>query len=574
MAVDGLTDVGGKLARAGIEITAPGLNGSAESLGKDLELLTPGAKLFHNALANSGLTATRHIALVHANPAAAAVKVTVPAPRPGSNALLLVHDATGALSWHRPDDITTSSELVRLPPSSAAAPGNGGAPAGSSQVSFTLPASRFAAGQEHVGLLSRITGLAEHFRFRGALDGARKVLSVIEYPVEHLAGQLGSKWFTQWENNKHPYVIRWFPPEGSLSVGEPLSPTNWHELAEGPTLLFIHGIFSNCQSGFGGIGQDSTTWPELRQRYHNRIIGFDHPTASVGPEDNAKWFLEQIPNVSLTLDIVCHSRGGLVARSLADQAPQWGQATGQTLGIDRIVFAATPNGGSQITVTDNWVALINRISSVLTLPARVLPAPADAISEILAGLLEVVKLVGVGVALDLPGLEDMSPGSAFLQNLGRAANLAPPAFYAAAADFEPGPVLANLFNRLDEMGHVVDAEVFQHVHNDIAVPTDGVWNPANPNGLNPPPAAAAIPGFPIDDPARRLDIGPGSAYWHCGYFDDPAMRAALLAWAAPGAGCSAACASSWRACAPSSRNQSASTRTSWPMQKWRTPSSR
>jgi pimeloyl-ACP methyl ester carboxylesterase len=307
----------------------------------------------------------------------------------------------------------------------------------------------------------------------------------VEYPVEHLVGKLGSDWFAQWENNKHPSVIRWFPPEGNLSVGEPLSPTNWHQLAEGPTLLFIHGIFSNCESGFGGIGQDNTTWPELRKRYRNRIIGFDHPTASVGPADNAAWFLDQIPNVSLKLDIVCHSRGGLVARSIADQAAQWGQAKGQTLNIERIVFAATPNGGSQITVADNWVALVNRISSVLTLPAKVLPAPADAISEILSGLLEVLKIVSVGVALDLPGLEDMSPGSTFLQNLGQATSLLRPTYYAAAADFEPGPILANLFNHLDDMGHVVDTEIFEHVHNDIAVPTDGVWNPANPNGLDP-----------------------------------------------------------------------------------------
>jgi hypothetical protein len=67
---------------------------------------------------------------------------------------------------------------------------------------------------------------------------------VVEYPVEHLVGEPGAKWFADWENNKHPSVVRWFPPEGNLSVGEPLSPTNWHQLAEGPTLLFIHGISS------------------------------------------------------------------------------------------------------------------------------------------------------------------------------------------------------------------------------------------------------------------------------------------------------------------------------------------
>jgi hypothetical protein len=530
-----LTDVDGKLAAAGITINAPGLSGSAESLGPELKFRTPGGQLFHNALANSGLSPTTHIALGHSTAATGTVTISVPAPAPGSNALLLIHDSTGALSWHAPDGIIPhASQTVPLPPGSVAPLAGDGVPALTAEspaappeataprtVSFTVPASRFAASN-HAGLLSRIAGLAEHFHFHPGLGSASKVLSVVEYPVEHLAGELGAKWFADWENNKHPSVIRWFPAEGNLSVGEPLSPTNWHQLAEGPTLLFIHGIFSSCEAGFAGIGHDDSTWPELRRRYGNRIIGFDHPTGSVGPADNAKWFLDQIPNVGLDLDIVCHSRGGLVARSIVVQAAQ----RGMPVTIRRIVFAATPNGGSQITMTEKWEGMVNRISSVLTLPAKVLPAPADAISGVLAGLLEVLKIVAVGVALELPGLEAMTPGSPFLQGLAQATNVTPQ-YFAAAADFEPGPVLANLFNRLDDEGRVVDSEIFDGIHNDIAVPTEGVWNPASLTGPDSP--ATPIPGFPID-PARRLVIGPGSVYWHCDYFDDPAMRAALLQW--------------------------------------------
>ncbi len=537
MAGNNLTDVEGKLAAVGITIAAPGLSGSAELLGDKLKLRTPGGQLFHNALANSGLSATTHIALGHSTPATGPVTISVPVLAPGSNALLLIHDSTGALSWHAPDGIIPhSSETVRLPPGSVATSVDDGVtasaaessatapePAAARAVSFTVPESRFAAGNKHASLMSRIAGLVEHFHFHPGLGAASKVLSVVEYPVEHLVGELGAKWFADWENNKHPSVVRWFPAEGKLSVGEPLSPTNWHQLAEGPTLLFIHGIFSSCEAGFAGIGHDDSTWPQLRERYGNRIIGFDHPTGSVGPAENAKWFLDQIPNVNLDLDIVGHSRGGLVARSIAVQAAQ----RGMTVNIRRIVFAAAPNGGSQITVTANWEGLVNRISSVLTLPAKVLPAPADAISGVLAGLLEVLKIVGVGVALDLPGLEAMTPGSQFLQGLGQATNVTPE-YFAAAADFEPGPILANLFNGLDDEGRVVDSAIFGHVRNDIAVPTEGVWNPASITDPNSP--ATPIPGFPIDDPERRLLIGPGSVYWHCDYFDDPAMRAALLQW--------------------------------------------
>ena len=193
----------------------------------------------------------------------------------------------------------------------------------------------------------------------------------------------------------------------------------------------------------------------------------------VGPDENAKWFLHQIPKkLELELDIVCHSRGGLVARSIADQAAQ----RRMPVRIRRIVFAATPNGGSQITVTKNWDSLVNRVSSLLTLPAKVLPAPADAISGVLAGLLEVLKIVAVGVALDLPGLEAMNPGCRFMQDLGQATKDTPE-YFAAAADFEPGPILANLFNGLDDKARVVDSAIFDQIHNDIAVPTEGVYNP-------------------------------------------------------------------------------------------------
>lgn len=60
--------------------------------------------------------------------------------------------------------------------------------------------------------------------------------------------------------------------------------------------------------------------PQIDRTYQDRIIGYDHPTSSVSPQDNAAAFLEMIPpDVTLELDIICHSRGGLVAR-LPDNA--------------------------------------------------------------------------------------------------------------------------------------------------------------------------------------------------------------------------------------------------------------
>src|SRR5215813_14679106 len=53
-------------------------------------------------------------------------------------------------------------------------------------------------------------------------------------------------------------------------------------------------------------------------------------------------------------------------------------------------------------------------------------------------------------------------------DLGHATTSPPPQYLAAAADFEPGPVFANLFNGLDDEGKVVDPAIFPHVHKDIA----------------------------------------------------------------------------------------------------------
>ena len=145
-------------------------------------------------------------------------------------------------------------------------------------------------------------------------------------------------------------------------------------------------------------------------------------------------------------------------------------------------------------------------------------------------MLEIVKIVAVGTAVELPGLEDMCIGSTFLQDLADVAG--PPEYYAIAAQFVPGSVLHTVFRELDDEGRAVDGAIFPNIANDIAVPTNGVWDPANPNGVMPPPAGAAVAGFPVPSEKRQA-LGPGDHYWHCTYFTDPDACAALLRWLQP-----------------------------------------
>ena len=51
-------------------------------------------------------------------------------------------------------------------------------------------------------------------------------------------------------------------------------------------------------------------------------LAFDHFTLSEDPRQNIQWFFEQLPeDITLDLDVVTHSRGGLVARVLTEAPP-------------------------------------------------------------------------------------------------------------------------------------------------------------------------------------------------------------------------------------------------------------
>ncbi|MBK8501049.1 MAG: CHAT domain-containing protein [Saprospiraceae bacterium] len=83
-------------------------------------------------------------------------------------------------------------------------------------------------------------------------------------------------------------------------------------------LLFIHGTASSTSGSFAKLKEDDVTgiWKEIFQRYHDRVITLEHRTVSISPIKNAIDILNQLPNNS-RLDIISHSRGGIIADLLA-----------------------------------------------------------------------------------------------------------------------------------------------------------------------------------------------------------------------------------------------------------------
>lgn len=352
---------------------------------------------------------------------------------------------------------------------------------------------------------------------------------------------MAAKSYEQWERIARPSVATWFPPKHGLQRGVALTDANWRTLAKGRTLLFLHGIFSTSASAFGGLLDTSQPdidelWTHLDETYDGRIIAFDHPTASVPHEENAAAFLALIPDdVHLELDIVCHSRGGLVARILDGQLPTstsqslldllWGPLRRFIFGnqhhgkvtVRRIVFVGTPNGGTDIVEEENWNTLVDSFTTLLdALP----PGPWTVTTPVFEGVLELVKVLAAGTADNLPGLRAMNPDSDLYAGLDAHAGNAP-MYYAIEANYEPAPG--------DPLGKGVDElidPVFHDQPNDIAVPTTGVGDPAT--ARPPDPRPTAIAGFPV--PAeRRLVLDPGQV-WHLTYFQQEQARTFLKRW--------------------------------------------
>ena len=133
-------------------------------------------------------------------------------------------------------------------------------------------------------------------------------------------------------------------------------------LTGGRALLFIHGTCSTSQGGFGAL--NAQVWGQLRKRYDDRVFAYDHPTLSVDPLANVNTLTTLVPpGVQLDVDIVAHSRGGLVARALACA----GNDASFPVHISKVIHVGVPNAGTALANVDRYCKFIDRTSTLLNL---------------------------------------------------------------------------------------------------------------------------------------------------------------------------------------------------------------
>jgi pimeloyl-ACP methyl ester carboxylesterase len=466
-----------------VVITTPGLTG-------EVEVYRPGSQgmrgeeqkteAFQDALDSAGMAEqlsvviSRHQSITPAegtrgSGGADDIIVNVPAPGDGHAQVLLYAAEDGSLSWHFADDV---------PPE--ALPERGG-----ERRTYRVPRAIVPPTERDPAATRGVLGAV-----------GTKILKVLVFPlVDPLLGKVGDFFASKWEAKHRLNRVRWMTVDGFRS-GDAASFTDadWATVRQGRALLFVHGTFSTAQGGFGHLPRE--TMAALHTAYNGRVLAFDHHSVSVSPKENAAFLASLVPDgPALQVDVVTHSRGGLVGRELASAGD---------LDVRGLVMVASPNAGTVLADRKHLSDLLDRVTDLAQF------VPDAGVSDTLGLVLAVLKQLAVGAVGGLDGITAMDPGGGYLAELN--SRPAPDALSrAVAADYEPprGAPLA----RVARDG-ATDL-VFREIDNDLVVPTRGCWD------------VDGAAGFPLGerfvfDALRGVD--------HNSFFGQEEVSKRLLEW--------------------------------------------
>lgn len=476
-----------------VTLSTPGLTGTAEYHLP----ATPGMRgaeqatdAFTTALDEAGMTEQLTVAITNhreldarggtrAGGGGDDIVVEIPGPGDGFGQVLLYAAEDGSLTWHLSDSFAPSQARKR----------------GSERRTYRIP--RAVVDQPTDGAP----------RQRGIIGAVgSKLLKVLVFPlIDPVLGKVGRRFAARWEEAHRRTALRWVTAANLTSGDAPsLTDAELTTLREGPTLLLIHGTFSATHSGFGAMSP--VALDELVRRYEGRVVGFDHFTVASSLHDNAQRLATALSPLGaggpLTVDVVTHSRGGLLGRQLAERTVDSGLT--DLLSVRTLVMVAPPNAGTILADPDNLSQLVDRFTNLV----QVLPGPG--VTDVIATLLTVVKQLAVGVFKGLDGITSMNPNgaamAAFNDSPGSAAT-----YRVITANYEPPEGSA-----LRQIAHDAGLDlVFGDTDNDLVVPTRGAFE------------VPGTKGFPVAD---ALVIPADRGIDHSSFFRDQDVMDTLLAW--------------------------------------------
>jgi hypothetical protein len=365
------------------------------------------------------------------------LQLDVPAPAQGFGQFVLDVGVDGAWRWHFGEDVE------------GVAGGRGG---GGRRYTLSgdtgQPAKMEDTAPDTRGLIGKL---------------GKRVVKVLAYKVLEIGGAwAANKIARHWEDEHRPHRLRAITVD---NLGDPLIgvPSLTQDqlrplLTGGRTLLLVHGFCSRIHSCFGSMPADVARG--LFDHYGGRVFAFDHPTLSYDPAANARWLAEQLPmDVNPTIDVISHSRGGLVTRSLFER----NDLAVPAAWFERALLVAAPNEGTVLASSDKLGALLDIVTNVVGW------APDNPFTDVLEVALTIAKHLAVGAMNGLDGWAAMNPSKQWLDvELPNGAKFLD-RYRAIGANYEP-PEGSPLFRIARDIA--TDA-LFSQQDNDLVVPTDG-----------------------------------------------------------------------------------------------------
>ncbi len=473
---------------AGATLTARGLTGTVRAVSTTAGGATTGlapSDALAQALADAGMTTQQSLVITDATPTgegtrsadgAPTVELQVPDPGEGFAQVAMTRDASGMISWH-----------FAPPLDEAPATRDGSVPTLRTRT-FTFQTTP-ASSEGERGIVSAI---------------AQKLINVYAFPVgKAVIGHLAAKYGELLELERTPYRVRRFSPgDFTVDTAPSIDAADWKHLSGGRALLMIHGTNSRTHTAFGGLPRSFVD--AMHTQYEGRVFAFDHPTLTHTPRQNIETLLEAMPDgTSLDVDIICHSRGGLVSRVLAEKqdALTFGA---RSVRVGRVVFVGAPNAGTRLADEAFIGEYLDTVTNLLNV------IPTNGVTDALGFVLTGVKLVATGLWAGLKGLHSMQPDGEFGTWLNTGERAKDVRYFALTSNFSP--TQSSLMQLAADK--LMDT-VFKGAHNDLVVPTVGVYA-ANGSGY-----------FPIAD---EVVFGAGDGVAHTGFFQYPKTTELIATW--------------------------------------------
>lgn len=301
-------------------------------------------------------------------------------------------------------------------------------------------------------------------------------------------------------------------PDGTFEVGKDIE----GPFDKGKTLVLVHGTFSNATSMLGEFAvEPGAAFLARAFKAYERVVFFDHPTLAVSPILNALELARLVGASTAPVDVIAHSRGGLVVR-------WWLEAFGAGLKLGpkspvRVVFAGSPLYGTSLAAPDkikNAMDLLSNIGTLAQVTLNLVGAAnpflwvAGKLIEVfvsIVGALAKTPIVDAGTAL-IPGLSAQSAVSNNLemQRLRRGPSMLDPHYFAIMSNFETEDPRWRFWRNFRKQ-RLMDlaADVIFPGENDLVVDTSSMTQ-------------LGVKGLKLA--GKACDFGTSDSVWHCNYF--------------------------------------------------------